>query len=199
MSRALVRLLQQARKKHIYDNDQHSEGLIKSIKKQPDRKINCDEAAQYFQARYKDLKQCNRAFVANLQKMNDVVDRRRENAAADINAERGGNDATEDAVNNDAAMVKDAPWGTGRRGPEAEKQLRRKLEERFTEAFDGRNYTQWHAALSNHIVDSGVGTIQGMQYRRFSDWMNGKKTGTKGTSAGALRGMEHFVNHWKGP
>ena len=56
------------------------------------------------------------------------------------NAERGGNDATEDAVNNDATMVEDAPWGTGARGLEAEEQLRRKLEERFAEAFKGRNY-----------------------------------------------------------
>ena len=56
VSRSLVVLLQNARKKHIYDNDQHSEGVIKMIKKQPDRKIDCDEAAQYFQARYKYLK-----------------------------------------------------------------------------------------------------------------------------------------------
>ena len=95
-------------------------------------------------------------------------------------------------------MVEDAPWGTGRRGPEAEKQLQRKLEERFTEAFKGRNYKEWHAALRNHVADSAVGNLQGMQYRRFVDWMNGKKTGTKGTSAGALRGMEHFLKHWKG-
>jgi len=121
-----------------------------------------------------------------------------ENAEAAGNAERGGNDATEDAVNNDATMVEDAPWGTGARGPEAEEQLRRKLEERFAEAFKERNYKQWHAALGNHIADSGVGNLQGMQYRRFVDWMNGKKTGTKGTTTGAMKGMEHFVKHWEG-
>ena len=66
------------------------------------------------------------------------------------------------------------------------------------EAFEGRNYTQWHEALSDHITDSGVGHLQGMQYRKFVDWMNGKKTGKRGTSTGAMRGMEHFVQHWKG-
>ena len=48
------------------------------------------------------------------------------------------------------------------KGPEAEKQLQRKLEERFLEAFEGRNYTQWHRVLSDHIADSGVGHLQGM-------------------------------------
>ena len=161
-------------------------------------KIDCNEPAQYFQARYKDLKQCNRAFVADLEKMNDIVDRRREKAEAAKNARRGSNEATKDALNNDVAMMEDAPWGTGGRGPEAEKQLQCKLEERFLEAFEGRNYTQWHKALSYHITDSGVGHLQGMQYRKFVDWMNGNKTGKRGTNTGAMRGMEHFVQHWKG-
>jgi len=39
-------------------------------------------------------------------------------------------------------MMEDAPWGTGGRGPEAEKQLQRQLEEQLLEAFEGRNYTQ---------------------------------------------------------
>jgi hypothetical protein len=56
---ALVVLLKRARKAHIYDNDQHMEGVFNSIKHQPDRKIDCDEPAFYFHSRFKYLEESN--------------------------------------------------------------------------------------------------------------------------------------------
>ena len=105
---------------------------------------------------------------------------------------------TEDAVNNDAAMMDDAVWGTGQRGLEAENYLQQKLEELFVETFGNRNYSQWHKALSCHIVDKGVGNLQGMGYKTFCLWMNGGKRGSKCISARAMKGMEHFLKHWEG-
>ena len=72
--------------------------------------------------------------------MKDIVDRRKENAEAGGDEVGTGTSITEDAVINDATMVCDAPWGTGRRGPEAEKQLQRKLKEVFMKMFGKRNY-----------------------------------------------------------
>ena len=47
---AVVTLIKKALKKHIDDNDQHMEGVIKNIKQQPDRSMDCDEPALYFDA-----------------------------------------------------------------------------------------------------------------------------------------------------
>ena len=83
------------------------------IKKQPDRRIDCNEPAQYFQARYESLKESNRAFVANLEKTKeDIVDRRKENAEADCDEVGTGTAITKDAVISYATMVNVAPWGT---------------------------------------------------------------------------------------
>ena len=153
---------------------------------------------QYFQARYESLKESNRAFVVNLEKMKDIVDRRKENAEAGAEEVGTGTAVTEDAVINDATMVDDAPWGTGRRGAKAEKQLQRKLEDLFMETFGNRNYRQWHTELSRHISDAGVGNMQGMGYSVFCKWMNDKKGGAKCINARAMKGMEHFAKHWEG-
>ena len=112
-------------KKHIFDNDQHSEGVISMIKKQLDRKVDCNEPAQYFQARYNSLKESNRVFVANFEKIKDIVHNRKENAEAGCDEGGTRTAITEYVIINDATMVDDVPWrtGTGRRGPEAKKQL----------------------------------------------------------------------------
>ena len=107
-------IIAEGTKKHIYDNDQHSEGNISMIKKQPDRRIDCNEPAQCFQARCKILKESNRAFVANLEKMKDIVDRRKENAEAGCDEMGTGTAITEDTVINDATVVDVAPWGAER-------------------------------------------------------------------------------------
>jgi len=164
-----------------------------------ERKYNCNEPAQYFQARYDDLKESNRAFAANMEKMKDIVDRRKENAEAGGDEVGTGTAITEDAKINDATMVDDAQWGTGRRGPEAEKKLQGKLEDLFVEKFGNRNYEyrQWHTELSRHSSDAGVGNMQGMGYSVFCKWMNGKKMGAKRINARAMKGMEYFAKHWE--
>jgi hypothetical protein len=45
---ALVVLLKKMPKKHVYDNDQHMQDVIKKFKSQPNRKMDCDESALYF-------------------------------------------------------------------------------------------------------------------------------------------------------
>ena len=91
------------------------------IKKQPDREIDCDKLVQYFQARYNSLKESNWAFVANLEKMKDIVDRRKENAEARGDDTGTGTTITDDAAINDATMVDDAQWETWQRDPELKK------------------------------------------------------------------------------
>ena len=52
--------------------------------------------------------------------------------------------------------------------------------------------------LSRHIVNAGVGNLQGIGYGVFYNWMNDKKKRNMRINARAMKGMEHFVNHWKG-
>jgi len=144
-----------------------------------------------------DLKESNRAFVANMEKMKDIVYKRKENAEVGGDEVGTGTAITEDAKYNDATMMNDAQWGTGRRGPEAEKKLQRKLEDLFVEKIGNRNYRQWHTELSRHISDAGVGNMQGTGYSVFCKWMNGKKKGAKCINARATKGMEHVAKHWE--
>ena len=97
------------------------EGVIANHKQQPDSKMNCDEPALYFHSRFNHLKESCRTFVADLEKANHIVTRKKE---ADTRT-------TEDATENNNFMVKDAVWDTGVTGAAAERKLRRKMEEIF--------------------------------------------------------------------
>ena len=196
-SPALVVLLKKVLKKHIYDNDQHMEGVIKNVKQQPDRLLDCDEPALYFYSRWKDLKASNRTFVADLEKMSGVVAKRKENAEADQVAKATKRNETEDAKKNKAFMLEDAVWDTGARGSKAELELRNKLEVVFLKSYGKKNYKVWHKVMKDYIVETGVGTITGMGYDVFGAWMGNRRVSKKDIGAGAMRGMEHFLTNWK--
>ena len=66
------------------------------------------------------------------------------------------------------------------------------------ETFGNRNYKKWHNELSGHIVNAGVGNLQGMRHGVFYNCMNNKKKGSMRINARAMKGVEHFVNHWEG-
>ena len=186
-SRALVGLIKKARRRHIYDNDQHMEGVIANHKQQPDSKMNCDEPALYFHSRFNDLKESCRIFVADLEKANHIVTRKKE---ADTRT-------TEDATENNNFMVKDAIWDTGVTGAAAERKLRRKMEEIFVDRLGKKSYKKWHDALKHHVVGSGVGSLRGMGYKNFIDWMKNEEKKKGPVWPSTMRGMEHFVKHWK--
>ena len=103
-------------KTHIYDNDQHTEGVIKNVKQRPYRSMDCDEPALYFDARRKDRRASHRIFVADLEKMNDIVARRKENAHANQLAQEDKAHKTEDSQMNEDFMTEDAVWDTGATG-----------------------------------------------------------------------------------
>ena len=55
-----------------------------------------------------------------------------------------------------------------------------------------------HTIINDHIVDVGVGNLQGMGPSNFAAWMSGKRLSKKRIGAGAMRGMRHFVSNWDG-
>ena len=76
--------------------------------------------------------------------------------------------------------------------------MRKKLNEKLIEVFRTKNYSKWHDAMEKHVVATGVGNLEGMQYRGFVDWMNGKRVAKKFISNSAMTAMEDFVTNWKG-
>ena len=84
------------------------EGLIKNVKQQRDRSMDCDELALYVDARWNDLRASHQTFVADMKKMNDIAAKRKENAHTNQLAEEGKEHETEDYKMNDASMTEDA-------------------------------------------------------------------------------------------
>ena len=66
------------------------------------------------------------------------------------------------------------------------------------ETFGNSSYRQSHTELSRHVLDAGVGNIQGMRYFVFRKWMNVKKGGAKCINTRTMKDVEHFTNHWEG-
>jgi len=192
-SRGLVSLLKTANDKHIYDNNMHMEVVIKHAKKQPDRILNCGEPALYFHSRYTDLKQSNRQFVIDLEKAKNIVRRRKENAQFKNTTSQS---KTTDATENEMLMKEDAVWDNGRKGPEAELNLRRQLEEIMVEVHPHRNYQRWYNTLEGYVLDTGVGNLEGMGYRTFLDWMKGKRNKRDSIKGGAMKAMKNFVDNY---
>ena len=60
----------------------------------------------------------------------------------------------------------------------------------------GHGHGHGHISIASSI-NAGVGHLQGMGYGVFCNWINGKKKGSKHINARAMKGMEHFVNHWE--
>ena len=56
----------------------------------------------------------------------------------------------------------------------------------------------WHEALANHIIESGVGSLEGMEYSVFCKWMRGTRVTKKRIKGRAMTGMEHFIDNWVG-
>ena len=90
----------------------------------------------------------------------------------------------------------DAVWDMASRGAEAELKLRRDLEE--MRVLHKKSVSKWHTIINDHIVDVGVGNLQGMGPSNFAAWMSGKRLSKKRIGAGAMRGMRHFVSNWDG-
>ena len=115
-------MLKTSRKIHIYNNDQHTEGVFDVIKRQPDRNISCDEPVLYFYSKFKDLKENDRSFiVSDLERSSLVGARRQGNAKANNVAK--AKDQTEDKADNDVFMIQDSIWDTGETGPKADQNL----------------------------------------------------------------------------
>ena len=95
-------------------------------------------------------------------------------------------------------MTEDAKWGTGARGKKAEEELRKKLEEKFMEVFETKNYSKWHEAMEKHVLATGIGNLEGMQYRRFVLWMGGKRVTEKLIKNSAMTAMDDFAANWNG-
>ena len=123
-SRALVRLCGDALNKHLYDNNQPMEGHFKDLKSNPNRSIDCAEPAIYFDSVWKDLKASHCTLVADMERMNDIVNKREETVNE---REKAGRQMTGDAQEREADMTEDAIWRTGRRGQKAELALKKKL------------------------------------------------------------------------
>ena len=173
------------------------EGVIQNVKQQPDRWMDCDEPALYFNARWKDLRASHRTFVADLEKMNDIVANCKENSHANQLAEEGKEHETEYSKMNDAFMTEDAVWDTGATGKKAEFNLRRKLEACFTRKLGKTTYKKCHKVMKEYIVDAGVGNMRGMEYKTFTEWMGNRRVTKKCISAGVMRGIEDFIKNWE--
>ena len=93
-------------------------------------------------------------------------------------------------------MTEDAIWDTGRSGAEAELKLRNDLE--GMRVLNKKNVSKWHTIINDHIVDKGVGDLQGMGPSNFAAWMGNKRVSKKRISTSGMRGMRHFVSHWDG-
>ena len=82
------------------------EGVIKNIKQQSARVINCDNQVLYFCSRFKDLEESNQVFASDLQKPSATIARRKGNAKTKTLAAKT-KDKNEDAKINDVFMVED--------------------------------------------------------------------------------------------
>lgn len=190
-SAALVTLMKKALKKHIYDNDQHMEGVINNVKVQPDRKMVCDEPALYFHGRWKDDREANRTFTVDLEKMAGTVSWRKGKA-------RKSKVLTKDARENEAFMKENSTWDKGRRGLGAQQLLQLKLYDIFKKQKGSINYSYWHDKMTKEIREAGVGDMKGMGYHNFRNWMNGKNGKDRLISESAMKGMQHFVEIMEG-
>ena len=183
-------LLKRARKTHIYNNDQHMEGV-------PDRQIDYDELVLYFHSIFKGLKESNQTFVSDLEKSSLVVVRRKGNAKANKVAK--AKDQTEDAAENDAFMVQNSIWDTGDTAKKAEQKLRHSIGELFTSHDGKKSIIDWHEPMRYHILSAGVGDLQSMDYRSFVVWMGeGPRNHKTSVRASTIRGMQYFIKHWDG-
>ena len=133
----------------------------------------------------------------DLERAKGIVARRKGDALAMEIAEKA-EQKTVDAEENIASMTEDAKWGTGARGKKAEDELRKKLEEKFMEVFKTKNYSKWHNAMEKHVVATGIGNLEGMQYQRFALWMGGKRLTKKLIKNSAMTAVEDFAANWKG-
>ena len=173
------------------------EGVIKNVKQQPDGSLDCSEPALYFHSRWKDLKATNRTFVADLEKMNHVFVKWKDNTEPENVAKETKERKTKDAMNNEAFMKEDDVWDTGARGSEAEFKLRCKLEEFFLRKYGKKNYRKWHEMTKERIVDTCVGNVRGVGNDIFVAWMGNRRASGKFIGVGAMKGMEHFVTNWE--
>ena len=55
-----------------------------------------------------------------------------------------------------------------------------------------KSVSKWHTIINDHIVDTGVGNLQGMGPSNFAAWMGNKRVSKKCISASTMRGMRHF-------
>ena len=130
---ALVGLLRKTLNKHIYDNDQHMEGVIKNFKRQPERKLDGSDLALYIHSRWKDSKASLQTFVVDLEKMNGIITRRKENGTEAL---------ADDAKENAAFTTKDAVWSAGKTGPKAELEFQRDLKDIFVKEIGKMDYNR---------------------------------------------------------
>ena len=105
-------------------------------------------------------------FVIDLEKAKKFVRRRKEIAQFNNTTSKS---KTTDATKNEILMKEDAVWDNGRKGHEAELNLRRQLEEIMVEVHPHRNYQRWYNTLEGYVLNTGVENLEGMGYRTFLD------------------------------
>ena len=169
-SRALVNLLETAMQKHIFGNNQHSEGIIKHIKEQGDLHLHTQQLATYMWWWWRNSIMCGKTLVRDYRLMPAIVNKRRKRAAGLMSVETG---ATADAVENERVNNTNAIWDvSGYQGPKGEQKLKEQLLGAMAKLKNDYNTTR-HAALTAHVASVGVGHLVGFKLTEFNGWMNG--------------------------
>ena len=199
-SRSAVNLLKTATGKHIYDNNQHSEGGWRDTKQQPDLKADCIEPARYFLRRYEGFQQSCRMLVSDMQRMEIVIDNRKGKMDdRDDQLLEESVEMTQDAIENETLMTTDATWDTGTSGKRYETKLIWALQVIFAsdlgmKSVEGVRYTAGYDALKKHVTLMGVGHLRGMGYKTFSLWMKGKRAASKNVGKGNLAAFQDYID-----
>mmetsp|Transcript_36446 Transcript_36446/g.77692 ORF Transcript_36446/g.77692 Transcript_36446/m.77692 type:complete len:770 (+) Transcript_36446:2189-4498(+) len=192
-SYAVIHLLREALQCHIYGNNCHMEGVIGNKKKQPDRALHCSEPATYLESQWESFEEKSRTFVANLERMDGIVNRRKAAAAA---ATMIDGKKTDDAIENESFMTEGAMWDSKQNGGHTpELRLQNSLRHLFVNKFGHSKFSVWHKFMSDWIAENGVGDLNGMGKSNFNDWMNGRRhlNTDKKIADGAVKGMKHFL------
>ena len=82
-------------KKHVFGNNQNSEGIVKNEKGKPDIRLTCQEPTSYILERYDDYRRCARTFFNDLDRaQNTLVSRKKKAVDKDSIAENAEEEAT---------------------------------------------------------------------------------------------------------
>ena len=106
--------------------------------------------------------------------------------------------AVKDALENIKLNTTDMIWDTGESGSKNESKLSAQMNDIFSMLMKAdETNTQKFLMLEEHVNTTVIGTLKGMQYSTFNDWMKSKRSPALRIKGNVLAAFRSFIGRYE--